>query len=349
MKAGIVTFEKAINYGTSLQAVALLKVLQNEGVDASFIHHACEEIDKTSRVFDWKMAKSVPYTLAHLYNLSIALKRRNKFQSFWDKHYSFATNDVYDYDVVVAGSDQIWNNKLTANDWFYFLDFPKNNVKKASYAGSFGLSTLEAQMAKEVSPMLCDFDYLSVREKTAAKIINDICGIDVPVVLDPTLLLNKQQWQEMADPDFKHTGYIFVYTVFNSDSLWEYAYELSRKTGLPIRTISYSKLHRRKAEHVFDAGPAQWLSHMLGADYVVTNSFHGFAFSVNFEKQFYFELPPHSSGVGSRLSDIAHAYGLTNRELKTSDDSIIDYEQIRTKLEIARNESMEFIRSFLKV
>ena len=151
----------------------------------------------------------------------------------------------------------------------------------------------------------------------------------------------------MADPAMKETGYIFVYTLFNSDSLWEYAYELSRKTGLPIRTVSYSRFHKRNAEYSYTAGPAQWLRYMMNADYVVTNSFHGFAFSVNFEKQFYYELPPHSSGVGSRLADMAASYGLTNRELSQADDSVIDYAPIREKLEIARQESMAFIDRML--
>lgn len=348
MKAGIVTFEKAINYGTSLQAVALLKVLQEQEIDAAFVHHYCEEIDKTSRVFDWKQARSPAYTLAHLYNLDVARKRKNQFKRFWNQHYVTGPDDPAHYDIVIAGSDQVWNYNLTARDWFFFLDFPKGKLKKVSYAGSFGLSQIDPALQPSICPLLEDFDYISVREQTAAGLVEEICGRKVPVVLDPTLLLNRQQWSELADLDFSHRGYIFVYTVFNSNSLWEFAYELSKKTGLPIRTISYSKIHRRKAEYTLDAGPAQWLSHILNAEYVVTNSFHGFAFSVNFEKQFYYELPPHSSGVGSRLSDMAQAYGLTGRELKHKDECAIDYAPVRDKLEKDREKSMDFIRSFLK-
>lgn len=347
MKVGIVTFEKAINYGTSLQAVALLKVLQAQGVDAAFIHHRCEEIDKTSRAFDLKQATSPSYLLAHLYNLDVALKRIKQFERFWGKYYVTGSDNPADYDIVISGSDQVWNYNLTAKDWFYFLDFPKDGIRKVSYAGSFGLSQVDSSLTDSIRTLLTDFDYLSVRERTAAELVNDICGRKPEVVLDPTLLLNKQQWEKMADDKFRQKGYIFVYTVFNSDSLWDFAYELSRKTGLPIRTVSYSKIHRRKAEYTLDAGPAQWLSHILNADYVVTNSFHGFAFSVNFEKQFYYELPPHSSGVGSRLSDMAQTYGLTGRELKNNDESKIEYASVREKLEDERRKSMEFINTFL--
>lgn len=348
MKIGILTFEQAINYGTALQAVALQKVLRQAGADASFLLHRCKAVESTSKVFDVTQVYRPAYVLAHLYNLPVALRRRAAFASFWKKHYVMGSHNPYDYDVVVAGSDQIWNYNLTGRDWTYFLDYPKNGKIKAAYAGSFGLSRLDKDVAEKIGPMFADFDYLSVREQTAAALVEQLCGRKVPVVLDPTLLLNRQQWSEVADPTFRHKGYIFVYIVFNSDSLWEYAYELSRKTGLPIRTISYSKLHRRNAEYTFDAGPDLWLSHMLHADYVVTNSFHGFAFSVNFEKQFYYELPPYSSGVGSRLADMAQAYGLTSRELKQREECSIDYLPVRERLEKARKESMSFIKEMIK-
>jgi len=348
MKIGILTFEQAINYGTALQAVALQKVLQQSGADVSFLLHHCKAVESTSKVFDLTQVYRPAYVLAHLYNLTVALRRRTAFESFWKKHYVMGSQDPCDYDAVIAGSDQIWNYNLTGRDWTYFLDYPKNGKIKAAYAGSFGLSRIDEDVANKIGPMFMEFDYLSVREQTAAMLVEQLCGKKVPVVLDPTLLLNRQQWSEMADKSFQHRNYIFVYTVFNSDSLWEYAYELSRKTGLPIRTVSYSKLHRKNAEYVFDAGPDLWLSHMLHADYVVTNSFHGFAFSVNFEKQFYYELPPHSSGVGSRLADMAHAYGLTSRELKCQEEGCIDYLPVRERLEKSRRESMSFIEEMIK-
>lgn len=348
MKVGILTFEQAINYGTALQATAMQSVLRDCGADASFLVHHCKSVDSSSKVFDFSQASRPAYVLAHLYNLPVAIRRRAAFRAFWQKHYTMGSENPYDYDAVIAGSDQIWNYNITGNDWMYYLDYPKKDTVKVSYAGSFGLSQLDPELNGRLGQYLMDFDHLSVREQTAAKLIEELCGRKVPVVLDPTLLLNRQQWSEMANPAFDHKGYIFVYTVFNSDSLWEFAYDLSRRTGLPIRTISYSKIHRRKAEYTFDAGPDLWLSHMLNADYVVTNSFHGFAFSVNFEKQFYYELPPHSSGVGSRLADMARTYGLESRELKNREEHRIDYEPVHQKLEQARKESMAFIRDIIK-
>lgn len=347
MKIGILTFEKAVNYGTALQAIAMQRVLESFGVQAEFLAHRCDAIDANSKVFDLKEAKSPAYVVAHLYNLSCAMKRNRAFREFQQKFFAFGTDKPRDYDMIVAGSDQIWNYKLTGNDWFYFLDFPKENIKKVAYAGSFGLPEVAAEYVDTLKPLLEDFDYLSVREETAARIIREITGRDVPVVLDPTLLLNREQWAAMTEPDSGKTGYIFVYTVFASESLWQFAYELSKRTGLPIRTISYSKLHRHQAEYDFSAGPGQWLSHMLGADYVVTNSFHGMAFSVNFQKQFYYELPPKTSGVGSRLQDMAQKFGLTDRELSRRSEAVIDYTGVNAKLEQARTESRRFVEQFI--
>ena len=96
-------------------------------------------------------------------------------------------------------------------------------------------------------------------------------------------------------------------------------------------------------------GPSEWLSHISAADYVVTNSFHGVAFSINFNKQFFFELPPQKLGVGSRIVDITTRYGLADRELTKADmDAVIDYTYTNQRLNEDRLASVEFIKQFLK-
>ena len=351
MKIGILTFPTAINYGTALQAAALGKVSEAENNTIGFLDHRCPLIDSTNSVFDFKNVLDLKYTLAHLINLSVALKRRERFKQFRNKYIPLAADSPEDFDIVVAGSDQIWNYNLTGDDFYYFLDYQKNNSKKASYAGSFGLSQIEEKYHSKIAELLSDFDYLSVREKQAAKIIKEISNINAPIVVDPTLLLNKKQWEKFSAKAETEQKYIFVYTVFNSDKIWDYAEKLSKKTGLPIKTISYSRLHRRNAEYDFTAGPDDWLSYMLGAEYVVTNSFHGVAFSINFEKNFFFDMPPAKAGVGSRISDIIERYKLSDRNL--SGESFVDttefpdFSVAREKLEEDRKFSFDFINSFL--
>ena len=349
MKISILTFPKAINYGTALQAVALKRKLELYGNEVCFLEHNCPEIEKSNNVFDFREALNPKYTLAHLYNLPVAIKRKNNFKAFQQRYMTFSNAAPQSFDAVVAGSDQIWNYNLTADDWFYFLNFKKESCKKIAYAGSFGLSGLEDSKKETIKNCLLDFDYLSVREKTAQDILKNEFNINSELVLDPTLLLNPNDWENFYNKDLYSNGFIYVYTVFNSPALWDFAYKLSKKTGKQIRTIRYSKLHKPEAECCFDAGPSEWLSHLSSADYVVTNSFHGVAFSINFNKQFFYELPPEKSGVGSRLSDITARYGLSAREISIADtNDIIDYTDINQKLNADRLASEHFIEIFLK-
>ncbi len=351
MKIGILTFPTAINYGTALQAAALGKVLAEKGNSVRFLDHRCPLIDSTNSVFDIKNVFDVKYTLAHLYNMPVALKRKANFTAFQEKFIPLAADDPTAFDAVVAGSDQVWNYQLTDDDYYYFLDYPKCGLK-VSYAGSFGLSSVDEPHADTIAALLKDFDYLSVREKQAASIIRTIADKEVPVVCDPTLLLNKNDWEAMVGAPKTDTGYIFVYTVFNSEAIWETAQKLSQMTGLPIKTISYSKLHRHEAIYDFTAGPDNWVHYMMNADYVVTNSFHGVAFSINFRKNFFFDMPPAKAGVGSRIADITNRYALADRNLSGEGFALTtdapDFSTADTMLEEDRKQSFAFIDSFLK-
>lgn len=352
MKLGILTFPKAINYGAALQATALRKVLLNHTKEVYFLNYSCKAIDGASKIFDISEMFSIKYTLAHIYNMPEAIKRKRNFSNYWKKHFDFGPSDPQKYDTVIVGSDQVWNYNLTNNDLFYFLNFKNTNVKKVSYAASFGLAEIDKEHSDAIVPLLNDFDFLSVREKQAAKIIKDNANIEAPVVCDPTLLLDKSEWEKIALERSKGSGYIFVYTVFNSDKVWEYAKKLSDKTGLPIKTISYSKFHKREAIYDYVAGPDDWVNYMLGADYVVTNSFHGVAFSINFNKNFFFDMPPEKSGVGSRISDITERYSLSQRNISSENfvatTDAPDFTNANKLLEEDRKFSFEFIDSFLK-
>lgn len=347
MKVGIVTFPRAINYGTALQAVALQAAVSARGVQAYFAEHHCKKIEDADKPFDMKRALDIRYTAAHLLNLSTARKRARRFRDFAAAHMRFGPADPQCADVMIAGSDQIWNGAITGNDDYYFLNFKKENTKKIAYAASFGVADIPTEHHPRLRGLLMDFDRISVREKQAAELVREIAGLDVPVVPDPTLLLTKAQWAAYMAPKAEK-AYIFVYTVFNSDAIWVFAEELSKKTGLPIKTVSYSTLHKHHAVYDYTASPADWLGYMAGAAYVVTNSFHGVAFSINFEKQFFYELPPARTGVASRLSYIIEHYGLSHRALSMADmEERIDFSAVREKLSEDRRVGERFLDEIL--
>lgn len=347
MKIGIITFPTAINYGTSLQAAALGNVLSSYGHDVYFIDHRCPLIDQSNSIFDFSQIFNIKYTLAHLINLDVSIKRKKNFKLFLDKYIPLAEDNTNEFDILVAGSDQIWNYNLTGNDFYYFLDFAKNNNKKVSYAGSFGITDIDNKYYDKLKCLFEDFDYISVRENQAAGIIKEISGIDVPVVLDPTLLLDKSDWSNISKDPSLDSGYIFVYTVFNDEKLWDFAEKISTEKGLPIKTISYSKLHPHKASYNYTAGPSEWLGYIKNADYVVTNSFHGVAFSINFEKNFFFNIPENAASVGSRLLDITNRYGFENRNLSGNFSYELNFDKCHSLLEKDREFSHNFIKNFL--
>ena len=345
MKIAILTFVKAINYGAVLQAFALSEKLKSYGADVYFLNYNNKKIQSSNSVFDFKRLLNLKYTIAHLYNLPCAIKRYKLFKKFRKEHLKF-TNDIpQNFDAVITGSDQVWNYNLTDNDWFYFLDFKKKNTKKIAYAASFGINDIDCIKKNKIEDYLKDFDFISVRENSAVSLVKQISAQEASLVLDPTLLLTKNEWTEFLNSTKNNRPYIFVYTVENNKEVWEFAKKLSLKTKLPICSISYSKLHKQNAVYNFNAGPQQWLEYILGAKYVVTNSFHAIAFSINFQKQFFFNAP---NSTSSRIIDLTNRYNLSHREINSCQiNSKIDYTLVNKMLKNERELSEKFIEKFM--
>ncbi len=345
MKIAILTFAKAVNYGAILQATALSQKLKSYGADVYFFNYDNKKIKSANSVFDFKRIFDFKYTLAHTYNLPSAIKRHKAFKTFRTKHLKFTNENPNDFDSVITGSDQVWNYNLTDNDWFYFLNFKKSNTKKIAYGASFGISEIDCIKKQEIANFLNDFDYISVRENKAVSLIKSITKKEVSLVLDPTFLLTKREWKKFFKPSKEKEKYIFVYTVENDEKIWEFAHKLSKHTKLPIRSISYSKLYKQNAFYNFCAGPQEWLQHIFEAKYVITNSFHAVAFSINFQKQFFFSAPKETS---SRITDITNRYNLSHREIsKCNINSKIDFSLVSEILKKERRHSEEFIKKFI--
>lgn len=346
MKLAILTFPKAINYGAVLQSFALFKKLQPFCSQVCFLNHNCEAIEKTNSLFDFKNILSPKYTLAHIINFPNAFKRKQKFKDFWKKNFVFSNRSPNSFDAVIVGSDQVWNYNLTQNDWTYFLNFKKEKTKKIAFSASFGLSRIDDSKKEHISSLISDFDFLSVREQTGLDILKDLTTKSAQLTLDPTLLLSPKEWSFLIEN--KKENYIFVYTVFKSNELWNFAINLSKKTGLPIKSVAYSRLNTKRAKYDFSAGPKEWLSLLYNAKYVITNSFHGVAFSLNFSKQFFYSLPQSKDDVSSRLKDICERYNLSNREISKCENFCnINYAKIQKQLNAEREASQKFINSFL--
>jgi coenzyme F420-reducing hydrogenase beta subunit len=260
------------------------------------------------------------------------------------------------YDVYLSGSDQIWNPKIFPDGRFdpvFFSAFSQG--RKIAYAPSFGIPHIPDSMEEELRHYLRAFSHVSVREKRGQAIVREITGQEVPVVLDPTLLLRQEDWSRLAaEPDISG-GYILCYCISKPGALEPYIQRLAAETGLPVvQLCGIRQRVCRQASCVLDAGPAEFLGLFRGASYVCTNSFHGTVFSVQFEKPFFTAVDPAEMAAleQSRTYSLLSRLGLEDRIVGKGDtaeiSAPIDWKVVRHRLERERLVSRDYLKSALE-
>ena len=264
----------------------------------------------------------------------------------------------FDYDIYCVGSDQVWNYSMGSSLLPYFLDFVKDGAKKISYASSIGLSNLDNTAAKIYREYLSKFDSLSVREQQAAVLLKQILGRDVNVVLDPTLLLCVDEWRKVASyNDCPQDKYLLLYVVTIKPC--EYAVNLAeyiaRAKGWKIVRLSGSASTRGHREGIIEkpsVGPDGFVGLIDKAELVVTNSFHGTVFSLNFETPFFTVVNPRKNN-NSRMQNILTRVGLADRMIEIGGDypSIekieCNFEGVAHELSTEREDSVSYLKSAL--
>lgn len=231
---------------------------------------------------------------------------------------------------------------------FFHLLIKKS--KKYSYAASFGFENLPENMLDNYKSLLEDFQAISVREQSAQSIVKKILARVIPVVLDPVFLLTKQEWELLASKTrVIKEKYILVYELMSSKTLFDFALKLQAETGYKIVSISNAKHNRKNVISRGTDRPEIFLNYIKNAEYIVTNSFHGTAFSIIFNKQFSVEyLKGSMNSLNTRISDLLNNYGLENRIIGGDDI----YNQIIYKSEDNKNKryinSIEFIKQMLE-
>lgn len=352
MKVGIITFTNTVNFGASLQAYALQEVLGINGADAEVIRYKNKDIEKKEKNTDIKSFKSIIKSLVMGNGIK---KKAVAFQNYEKDRIKDGlellpdtvekVNSAYDY--FITGSDQVWNMSLTHEDWTYFLDFVKDENKIVSYAPSFGNVPFPEEDYEIAGKYLKRFKSLSVREASGSQLIKKMIGRDAEVVLDPTLLLNKKAWSDRVSfvPKLEH--YILVYFPHNKKLVFDFVEKLKAKTGLPVIYLSISPRPQSGVKTIYDASPDEFLGWMKNADYVVTGSFHGTAFSLNLEKQFFYE----PSGKGSRIDNLVTLTGTESRCITNNNvfDEKIDYSVVSEKLDSERKNSLKWLKDALNL
>lgn len=350
-KIGILTFNRTVNYGAVLQGYALEETFKKSGADALLINYENSFVEGNETIkfrlgkgFVKRFVRSIQYR-----------KKYKKFYKFIDsissekiyKRKDFLNGERPAIDKIVVGSDQVWNFKCSGKDHTFLLDC-FGGIKKYSYAASFGVSWLPEEQVPVFKDNLSKIEKISIREKTGEKILNEQLGLESNVVLDPTLLLTKSEWKERMSINENGKKYILVYAIQLSEPVKKIAMEMSKLYNVPIYNISQSAKDFWGDKCIKNAGPHEWIDLFLGASFVVTDSFHGTAFSVNFNKQFYAYA---NNEKKSRIVDLLQTLELEDRRISDISEidskKQIDYNRVNEKLNEERKKSLEFIESII--
>lgn len=371
MKVGLITFHYAHHYGAQLQAYALRKTVEKLGYPCEIIDYVRPDTTDGNRLF--KKGASLRALLSNCHTLLHygAFKRRSdRFNAFardcmncGAQRYTTIEALMEDppaYDTYICGSDQIWNPMIfTPKDFdpAFFLPFA-GNKKRIAYAPSFGIDSVPEHLKNKLKDYLQSFDFLSVREASGAGIIRELLDVEADVVLDPTLLLEEQDWSVLcSDPDCTRP-YLLCYFVSDPTPYFSYIEAVSGRLGLPVVTLCGSRVRIPKSRaQVYDAGPREFLGLFKNAGFVMTNSFHGTAFSVLFRRNFLCFENKGKLDVNSRLYNILEMLGLTNRLISTASrpspcdagyrEADISYDQVHVRLDQARTNSLRYLEEAL--
>ena len=362
-KIGILTFHNAHNYGAVLQAYALKTKLNRMGYDASVLNYRNKYIAKTYRkvlhIDFWKRdilpsrwGKVLKEVRDVLYGLAEWQRQWKVFENFIveklldgeEKQLTLEDVAASVCDAYILGSDQIWARELTHGmDPAYFGQFAPEK-KKISYAASVPNGSIPENEKPYFKQYLESLSHISVREEKLAEALRELTGKDVETVIDPTLLLEREDYQSLLlEEPLKKGDYVFAYFVVENEILSRLAKKAAELMGCELVELHYKKTPQIKgANMVFDAGPREFLTYIRDAKMVVTNSFHGTVVSILFRKKFYSVYKENG-----RIENLLGFLGLSDRhiqgeaELRLEKD--IDYAQSETRLQEYRKQSLDFL------
>ena len=296
MKIGIYTIHACNNFGAMLQAYATARFLNEHGHRAELVNVMTKKAQRDMRyIGPWSSPKCIARNLYALLNLAVHKKIDNfkKFRQLMplSKMYNNKEDVVANpphYDLHLVGSDQVWNVEQGIGSSFFFLPFIQDTEKKASFASSFGNIAPAHKFTKELKAFLAGFSHISVREADAAAFINQELQIKAEHVLDPTFLLNAEEWGEIAGNQPLVKGdYILYYGFDTSKTCGDMISHLRKQKNMPVVGISVSLHSPYKFDKFYqEAGPIEFLNLIKYAKLVLTSSFHGMALSINFRKDF---------------------------------------------------------------
>lgn len=366
-KIGIITMHRVINAGSALQAYALYHAVCKLG-------YYCEIIDyQYPNQYHQQSRPSIPFLKRFwprlkyfiLYRSRTQHTRFKDFQSqAWVSSPYYPTKDsIFEnppkYDLCITGSDQVWNPRCMKGDPTFFCAFSPDTPRIA-YASSFAQSGIPKELQSHYKQHLSKFQAIGIRESSGAKLINDLIGKKVEVVCDPTLLLTASDYRPFIKQAHTYTkkryllAYILDYAFNPYPTIQQVIKRISKEQGLEVIYLMANTINNYKiGKSITSAGPNEFLKLFSEASYIVTSSFHGVAFSLLFEKDFY-TVTPNKEQEDGRIQTLLQSIGAQDRAIRQGEDvsvlksSSIDYETIRPQIENFREQSYTFLKTAIK-
>lgn len=366
------------NYGTSLQAYAMIKKLQQLGFNVEIINYIKQLslLDKIRWVINAYRCglyirlrkKSSRHSPIYQANLKVRTRtvdeyKSNKLKYLFRDYIGFDSlrKGSKNYDAIIVGSDQVWLPTGLPTK-FHNLLFVDENVRKIAYASSFGVQDIPHFQKKETGRYLDRFYRIGVREQRGKEIVEELSHLPAKVVLDPTLLLTKDEWEAEIDSTIINDSepYMFCYLISENEEARYKASELARKKGIKIICIRHLEKFREIDETYgdeapYNVGPNEFVKYIRNADYVVTDSFHCTVFSHIFHKNFltFYRSTTGKNARNSRIDSLFSILG-TNDKRKYSIggvngiDEEVNWVTVDINLARLREESINFLIESLK-
>ena len=378
MKIGILTQPLATNYGGILQCYALMTTLKKLGVNPEVISRTYRSLSNDYYGMFFRFYHHMLYCIHHMCIIPmISKKDRNKIaentNAFINKYIKPRTIQLYtdkalkkiinyqDYDGYIVGSDQCWRPRYSPNINNYFLDFTKGKeCKRIAYAASFGVNNWEFSKSETniCSALAKQFNAISVREYSGVKLCKDYLGTEAIHVLDPTMLLEKEHYENLINNEKEpnSSGNLFCYILDQTKNKTDIIENISAHCKLtPFTVMPKNKLTAMNAQQNINdcifPSVTKWLRAFMDAEMVITDSFHGCVFSIIFNKPFWV-IANKQRGL-ARFESLLSLFDLESRivsddqnnHLNWSED--IDWNSVNNKRKKLQNKSLDFLKSNL--
>ncbi len=361
MKVDIITLHYINHYGSLLQTYATCKAFERMGVEAEVIDYIRPNADEKLQMQAALAAKnykrrSIKGVLFELLK-RIENKKRKDFSDRFINKYVTMTRRYKNYDdlknnppiadIYCTGSDQTWNSDYNGGLLpAYFLDFAPEGKKRIGYSVSIGMPEFPEAEYEQTKSYIHKYNAISVRENSALKLIQEMGYRNVTHILDPTLVLDKEDWEPLISSRLIKDKYILIYKLNTIPEIEQFAERLAKQTGYRIVRMSYYLNHfKYKGKMIYSPEVEEFLSLISNAEYVITDSFHCLAFSINFEKEFFAFYPGQYS---SRLRSLIELIDTKDRVVINLDNMInlnekINYVEVKKIIDKERQKAIGFL------